>query len=101
MTNINFKNSLLTDDQRNRLAGLLGGGGTGTVNAYSEVITGDGISLAFTINHNLDSLEVISATYDYDNNQVMTDVKILDNNNIAVIFNNPPLVSETYTVVVV
>lgn len=99
-----FKNSLLTDEQRNKLASLsfIGGtGGGGTVNAYSEIITGDDINLTFIINHKLDTLEVISSVYDKDDNLVMTDMKILDKDNIAIIFDEPPILNETYTVVVI
>lgn len=77
------------------------GSGNGTVNAYSKVITGDGSTSVFTINHNLATLQVVCALYDKDNDQVITDIKILDDNNISVIFDTPPSVDETYTVVVI
>jgi hypothetical protein len=62
---------------------------------------GDGTATTFTINHNLNSIDITvlvrEAVSPYD--QVITDTQMIDANNIKILFANPPTSSQ-YRVVV-
>lgn len=65
---------------------------------HSATIT-KGTATSYTINHKLNTKDVVVMVYDPNYNQVMVDVKAADANNVTILFANAP--SQNYKVVIV
>lgn len=77
-------------------AGTGGGSGGG---AYATSI-GDGSSLSFVVNHNLNTADVIVGTHDVSTGELsIADIDILDNNNVLVSFGVAPEVASERVIV--
>jgi len=73
-------------------------GGTG----YAEIIPGDNSTFSFTVNHSLNSKNLMLSVYN-ELEENITDgivLQLTDNNNIQIIFNNVPSNSEYFRVVI-
>lgn len=76
------------------------GGSTGQpLKKYSTSITGDGIKTVFTIEHNLDTEDILFEMND-GTELIFTDYNVVDNNTVNVIFSIAPTAEENYSVTI-
>jgi len=66
---------------------------------YSTIITGDGAKTVFTIEHNLDTEDIIFEMNDKEG-LIFTDYNVADNNTVNIIFSIAPLTEEKYSVTI-
>ena len=66
---------------------------------YSTTIIGDGIKTVFTIEHNLDTKDIIFEMNDKEG-LIFTDYNVADNNTVNIIFSIAPLTEEKYSVTI-
>ncbi len=72
------------------------GGSTGqSLKKYSTTITGDGIKTVFTIEHNLDTEDIIFEMND-GTEPTLIDYVVTDKDNVNITFAVAPTASETY-----
>lgn len=98
-------NAIVSPDSGNSLEirynGLYcNGGAGGDVKKYVTTIIGDGTTIKFNINHELNSQYVFVTLKDNTGELCFTDYKIINDNNIQLLFLEPPDINESYTVII-
>jgi len=76
-----------------------GGSDKQSLKKYSTTIIGDGIKTVFTIEHHLDTEDIIFEMND-EEGLIFTDYNVADNNTVNIIFSIAPLTEEKYSVTI-
>lgn len=70
-----------------------------SLNKYATTITGDGVKTVFTIEHNLDTEDILFEMND-EEGLIFTDYSVVDNNTINITFSIAPIPEEKYSVTI-
>lgn len=83
--------------KESKFARVDGGSDGQSLKKFSTSITGDGVKTAFTIEHNLDTEDIIFEMYD-GTEPALIDYAVIDKNNVNITFAIAPTTEQSYSI---